>query len=188
MLDALKPFMLSLAPFDQSDFERALPYFKTEELRKGDYFSKAGRVSDRLGFVVDGLLRSFYSIKDKETTTFFLTENSVAVALLSFLQNKPAIENIQALQDSTLITVKRKDLETLYQEDWKWQQAGRVLIENYYIKMEQRSISLQSQSAHERYTEFFYEFPEVIKTVPLHYIASFLGISPETLSRVRKIK
>lgn len=188
MLDILKPFMLSLAPFDQSDFENALPYFKLEQMQKDDYFSKAGRISDRLAFVVDGLLRSFYTIKDKDATTFFLTQGSVAVALLSFLQTKPAIENIQALKPTTLITIKRKDLEILYHENWKWQQAGRVLIENYYILMEQRSISLQSQSAQERYEVFMKEFPEIIQSVPLHYIASFLGISPETLSRVRKIK
>jgi CRP-like cAMP-binding protein len=188
MLEIVKPFMLSLAPFDEHDFENALPYFETEVIKKDDYFIKAGRISDRLGFVVDGLLRSFYTIKDKEATTFFLTPGSVAVALLSFLQLKPAIENIQALQASTLITIKKKHLEVLYHENWRWQQAGRVLIENYYILMEHRSISLQNQSAQERYEAFIKEFPEIIQSVPLHYIASFLGVSPETLSRVRKAK
>jgi len=188
MGEAVKQFIFSLAPFSEDDFVNALPYFKTEVIQKDDYFSKAGRYCDRLGFVVDGLLRSFYIIKDKEATTFFLSPGSVAVALLSFLQTKPAIENIQALKTSTLITIKKKDIEVLYKENWKWQQAGRVLIENYYIKMEQRSISLQSKSAQELYVEFTREFPEIIKSVPLHYIASYLGVSPETLSRIRKIR
>lgn len=188
MDEALKHFIYSLAPFTEDDLVNALPYFRTEVIQKDDYFSKAGRYCDRLGFVVDGLLRSFYIIKEKEATTFFLSPGSVAVALLSYLQTKPAIENIQALKTSTLITIKRKDMEVLFQENWKWQQAGRVLIENYYIKMEQRSISLQSKSAQELYEEFTKEFPEIIKSVPQHYIASFLGVSPETLSRIRKAR
>lgn len=188
MKDTLKSFILTLAPFSDDDFNEALPFFKTEVIKKNAYFSKAGRVSDKLGFVVDGLLRSFYTIKNKDATTFFLTPGSVACALLSFLQTIPAVENIQALQTSTIVTIKRKDLETLYHENWKWQQAGRVLIENYYIKMEQRSISLQNQTALERYRAFTREFPEIVQSVPQHYIASFLGVSPETLSRIRKIK
>ncbi len=176
----------SLAPFDDDELQKALPLFKSESLRKGDFFSKTGRISDRVGFVESGLLRSYFDIKGKETTTFFLQPGSVAAALLSFLRMKPAVENIQAITDSELIYIKRKDLFSLYQENWKWQQVGRVVVETYYVEMEQRSISLQTQSAHERYLRFIKEFPEVIKTVPLNQIASFLGVSSETLSRIRK--
>jgi len=186
MNDALKNLFKSLAPFTDEDFAEADRYFKTETLKKGDFFSKAGRISDRLGFVNSGLLRSFYTIKGKETTTFFQMPGSIAAALMSFLQMKPAIENIQALEDSELVVISRKELLNLYNENWKWQQVGRVITERYYVKMEERTISLQSQSAQERYENFLLEFPELIQVVPLYYIASFLGISPETLSRIRK--
>ncbi len=188
MNEDLKNLFKSLAPFTEEDFNEAKHFFKTETFRKNAYFSKAGRISDRMGFVNSGLLRSFYSIKDKETTTFFQMPGTIAVALASFIQMKPAIENIQAMETSELIVINRKDLFALYKENWKWQQIGRIFIEQYYVKMELRMISLQSQTALERYQFFLKEFPELIKSVPLYYIASFLGISPETLSRIRKYK
>lgn len=178
----------TFAPFTDHEIEIAEPFLKPVSIKKGCFFSKAGMITDRVGFVSRGLLRSFYTIKGKETTTYFLQAGSFAAALLSFLQMKPAVENIQALEDSELIVISRKDLFKLYDENWKWQQVGRVLIENYYVIMEQRSIGLQSLSAHERYNIFLKEFPDVIKSVPLHQIASFLGITPETLSRIRSQK
>jgi len=188
MSEALKSLLQSLAPFSLDELNDALHLFTFECLKKDEYFSKAGRISDRIGFVQSGLLRSYFTIKGKETTTFFQTKGYLATALLSFLQMKPALENIQALEDSELIVITRKNLHKLYNENWKWQQVGRIVIEQYYIKMEQRSIILQSQSAQERYEYFLKEYPELIQSVPLYYIASFLGMSPETLSRIRKAK
>ena len=188
MDEALKSIFRNLAPFTEDELETASSYFKMVPIAKGEYFSKAGRISDRLGFVSKGLLRSFYTIKGKETTTFFQRPGSLAVALPSFLQIKPAIENIQALENSELSVINRKDLFDLNNENWKWQQVGRILTEEGYIKMEERMISLQSESAHERYRNFLIEYPELIKILPLYYIASFLGMTPETLSRIRKAK
>jgi len=186
MNEALKDLFTSLAPFEEEELHAASSFFYTESIPKNAYFSKAGIISDKIGFVTQGLLRSFYNIKDKENTSFFLTPGSVAAALLSFVKLKPAIENIQTLENSELLIISRKNLHKLYENNWKWQQVGRILIENYYVNMEQRTIALQSQTAQERYTQFFKDYPELIKTVPQHYIASFLGMSPETLSRIRK--
>lgn len=188
MNENLKNMFLSLASFSEKELEEAGHFFKNEHIRKNEYFSKQGGFSDRIGFVESGLLRSFYIIKGKETTTFFLLPGSVAAALRSFLHMKPAIENIQAIVDSELIVINRKDLFRLYEGNWKWQQVGRVIIENSYIEMEQRSISLQSMSAQERYAQLLQQSPEIVKHVPLHHIASFLGITPETLSRIRSQK
>lgn len=186
MNEALKILFLSLAPFENNELNEVTNCFESRVIEKNAYFSKAGIISDYIGFVTKGLLRSFYTIKDKETTSFFLTSGAVAAALLSFIKQQPAIENIQALETSEMLVINRKDLHKLYENNWKWQQVGRVLIENYYVNMEHRTITLQSQTAHERYAQFLNDYPEIIKKVPLHYIASYLGMSPETLSRVRK--
>jgi len=188
MNEALKRLLKSIAPFSNQELDDVQHLFTFETLKKDEYFCKAGRISDRIGFVKSGLLRSYFTIKDKETTTFFQTPGSLATALLSFLQMKPALENIQAMEGSELIIIAKRDLLNLYDQNWKWQQVGRIVIEQYYIKMEQRLIILQSQSAQERYEYFLKEYPELIQSVPLYYIASFLGMSPETLSRIRKIK
>jgi CRP-like cAMP-binding protein len=186
MNEALNKLFLSIAPFTGSELNEALPYLQPELIQKGQYFVKAGRIADRIGFVNQGLLRSFYNIKGKETTTFFQLPGTLAAALASFLQMKPAFENIQAMEDSELIIIKRKDLLKLYKESWKWQQVGRVITESYYVIMEKRLISLQTMTAQERYRLFLQNYPELLNTVPLYYIASYLGISPETLSRIRK--
>lgn len=186
MNKAVQNLFTSLAPFTEEELNSASPLFYAESIKKNGYFSKEGMISDRIGFVSKGLFRSFYHVKGKETTTFFQVPGTVVAALLSFLSMKPAIENIQALEDSEVIIIKRKDLLKLYDENWKWQQVGRILIETYYVKMEQRLITMQSRPAHERYKQFLNEFPELIQSVPLYYIASFLGMSPETLSRIRK--
>lgn len=186
MIDQILEFFKSMAPFKDEEILAEVELFELVSIQKHQYFNKAGLISDRVGFVNKGLLRSFYTIKNRETTTFFLLPGAVAASMISFLQRKPAIENIQAMEDSELIVIRRKDLYNLYNKDWKWQQVGRVLIETYYIEMEMRSISLQSQSAKERYSDFLKAYPEVIKKAPQNQIASFLGITPETLSRIRR--
>lgn len=186
MQNSLHEMLKSIAPFSEVELEKALQFFYPVSLSKSEYFNKAGRISEKIGFVKSGLLRSFHILNGKDTTTFFQLPGAIAVDLKSFVKMTPSIENIQAVTDSELMFITRADLYTLYHDDWKWQQVGRVLIENAFIDMEERSITLQILPAQERYKNFLSEFPEVIKQVPLHQIASFLGISPETLSRIRK--
>ncbi len=188
MFESLKSVLCSLAPFSDEELDVALERFYSESLNRNDFFCKAGRIADRLAFVEQGVLRSFYLINGKETTTFFQLPGSIAVSLPSFLKMAPSIENIQALENTELRVIHRNDLYYLYENNWKWQQAGRVLMEQYYIQLEEHMISLQSETAVERYQRLISDSPEVFQTVQLQYIASYLGISPETLSRIRKPK
>jgi len=186
MYDSLRQLLNTLAPFSQEELEKSLPLFRPVRLAKNEFFNSAGRISLRLGFLVNGLLRSFYNLQDKETTTFFELPGEIAVDLKSFVQRKPSIETIQAITDSQLLVISRRELYMLYEQNWKWQQVGRLLVESAYFRMEDRSIFLQTHSAHDRYARFLAEYPEVVKQAPLYQVASFLGISPETLSRIRK--
>ena len=182
----MRKLFKSLAPFDDKELDEAGLLFEDVHIARNGFFNKAGIVSDRIGFVEKGVLRSFYNIDNREITTYFLLPGSVAASLMSFLQKKPAIENIQAIEDSLLNVINRTNLYRLYHENWKWQQVGRILTENYYVEMEQRSITLQYQSARERYEALLKDHPEIIRSVPQNMIASYLGIAPETLSRIRK--
>jgi CRP-like cAMP-binding protein len=186
--ESLKKLFRSLAPFSDEELDEAMKKFYPESLNRNDYFCKAGRIADRIAYVNRGVLRSFYLVIEKEITTFFQLPGSMAVALPSFLQLTPSSENIQALEDTELIVIHRKDLYKLYEDNWKWQQVGRILMEQYYIRLEEHMISLQSETAVERYERLLTRFPEVFQSVQLQYIASYLGISPETLSRIRKSK
>lgn len=186
MYENLRSMLKAMAPFEDGELDDAMDFFSSRLISKNEYFSKEGKISDRIGFVQSGILRSFYTINGRETTSFFLRPGSIAVAMLSFIEMKPSIENIQAISDSELIVINRKDILSLYEENWKWQQVGRLNLEQYYIEMERRAISFQSQTALERYREFVKNNPDIIRSVPLHLIASYIGVSPETLSRLRK--
>lgn len=186
MFTEIFKLLKSVAPFTNEELAEALGLFRVKVIRKNEFISKEGLVCDRLAFIRTGLMRSFYNIKGKDTTTYFLGPGSIAVAMSSFLEEKPAFENIQAIEDSEVLILSKENLESLYRKSWKWQQTGRTIIEKYYVIMEKRSITLQSLSAKERYDMLMQEHPGLLLKVPLHYVASYLGISPETLSRIRR--
>ena len=161
--------------------------FKKMELSKGDFFIKQGKVCDQVAFVVSGKLSNFY-IDDagNEVTCFFVTADSFVSAFTSFLTNTPTHENITALEDSVLRVISKKDIEELSVLIPNMQIFRRIIAENLFIIMEKRIMMLQSQSAHERYEKMLKENPEILLSVPLQYTASFLGITPQHLSRLRK--
>ena len=148
---------------------------------------KQGKVCDQVAFVVSGKLRNFY-IDDagNEVTCFFVTADSFVSAFTSFLTNTPTHENITALEDTVLRVISKKDIEELSVLIPKMQIFRRIIAENLFIIMEKRIMMLQSQSAHERYEKMLKENPEILLSVPLQYTASFLGITPQHLSRLRK--
>lgn len=186
--ESLKSLFGSLAPFTVKELDEAMDFFSPVWLERNDYFCRAGQITDRIAYVCSGALRSYYLINNREHTTFFQLPGTIAVALPGFIQMSPSHESIQALEPSELLVLHRRDLYRLYNENWKWQQVGRILMEQYYIQLENHMISLQSHSATERYEQLLSHQPEIFQHVQLQFIASYLGISPETLSRIRKSK
>jgi CRP-like cAMP-binding protein len=161
--------------------------YNTFEISKGELFIEQGKVCDQVAFVVSGKLRNFYLDEaGNEVTCFFVTPNNFVSAFSSFLTNAPTHENISALEDTVLRTISKKELEDLCELVPKMQIFRRVIVENLFITMEKRIMMLQSQSAHERYEKMIKENPEILLSVPLQYTASFLGITPQHLSRLRK--
>jgi len=185
---SLNEFLKNLAPFSETELIEASQLFSYEVIKKERFFLKTGHYSDRIAYVKSGLLRSYFEFNNKETTTFFATPGTIAGDLHSFLKRIPSKETIQALEETEILYIKRKTLYVQYQENWKWQQVGRLLMEHYYVESEERTIRLQSKSAQELYEHFVQRHPEIIRVASLSYIASYLGMTPETLSRVRKCK
>ena len=182
----LVPGIDILSELTAEEKKYSLSFFKNISVKRGEYISKEGEVCTRIYLVREGILRSYFNMDGKELTTFFNMEGTVATALRSFLKEVSAHENIQALLDCELFYIEKKDLNHLYEKVPKWNKIARLILENVYVKMEERSISLQYDTAKERYLNFLVEFPNVVNRIPLQYVASFLGITPETLSRIRK--
>ena len=161
--------------------------FKPVNIKKGHLWVKEGKVCEHIAFVQNGKLRVFYNDDSgNEITCYFVTQDNFISSFTSFLTNTPTTENISAIEDSSLRIISKSELETLSEEVSKIQIFRRVSAENLFITMEKRIAMLQSQTAHERYERMLKENPDIILSVPLQYTASFLGITPQHLSRLRK--
>lgn len=154
---------------------------------KGQIWMKQGKICDQVGFVVSGKLRNYYmDDAGNEVTCYFVTPDHFITSFTSFLTNTPSNENISALEDAALRVISKKDLEELSVQVPKMQILRRVIAENLFILMEKRIAMLQSRSAFERYEHMLKDDPDIILSVPLQYTASFLGITPQHLRRLRR--
>ena len=161
-------------------------FFKPITLDKGKFFLKAGSYSDQLGFVKTGLMREFLFVDYKEVTKSILTTCNFVVDMASFVFNQPARWNIQALTDCELYVINSADNVKIGQIIPRWQELERVCVAKFFTEMENRIVQLLSLSAKERYEQFFNSNKGLFQQVPLQYLASMLGMTPETFSRIRK--
>lgn len=161
-------------------------FFKPVSLKKGEYFLRTGSPSDRLGFVQSGILREFVFTDDKEITKWISTKGYFALDLSSFMFKIPARWNIQALTDCELYIIENEDYQRIGQVIPRWTELEKLFISKCFAALEDRIIVHLSMTAEERYMQLFNFNSELFNQVPLNYLASMLGMTPETLSRIRK--
>ena len=160
--------------------------FEPALLKKGDYFLKAGRTCDKLSFVQSGLLR-VYSIADgKEVTQWIATKGYFITDLSSLILGATSRWTIQALTDTELHTIGKPAYDRIGEKVAQWPEMERRFIVQCFALMENRIFCHLSMKAEERYEFFFNQHKELFNQVPLQYIASMLGMTPETFSRIRK--
>jgi CRP-like cAMP-binding protein len=174
-------------PFSNEDLDIIKTHLIPKKLRKKQYILQEGDVCKFIAFVEKGTLRS-YSIDEKggEHIIQFALEGWTISDLYSFLTDEPATYNIDALEDSELVLINKTAHEELLRTLPKYDTWIRLQITGAYIAMQRRLTSIISLSLEERYTNFTAAYPEIVQRVPQHMIASFMGLTPETLSRVRK--
>ena len=169
------------------DQEVIKSHLKPKKLRKKQYLLQEDEVCKFIAFVEKGALKS-YTVDDKGTERIiqFALEGWVISDLYSFLTGEPATYNIDALEDSELVLISKAAHEELLKTIPVYETWMRLQVTNAYIAMQQRLTSIISLTLEERYANFTAAFPEIVQRVPQHMIASFMGLTPETLSRVRK--
>jgi len=155
------------------------------EFPKGTLLLEQGKTCKHLNFLESGFARAFYFHDGKEITTWFAFEDDIVVSMYSFTTQKPSLENIEIVETSVLHCISYDHLQQLYQKYPEFNLIGRLLIEKYFIELEERISSLQMQSAKERYQGILNNQPKLLQRASLGHIASYLGISQETLSRIR---
>lgn len=144
-----------------------------------------GRICRHLYFLEQGCLRGFYNLEGKEITHWFGFENDFVTSFHSFITQEPAVESIQLLEGCVLWAISKDTLTRLLDQYREIERLVRIAYEKYYIRLEERFVNAQFRTATERYENLLQQTPHIIDRVSLGYIASYLGISQETLSRIR---
>lgn len=184
-MDKLLALINTLQPLSAGLQARLTQTLRRDAWPRKHWLLQPGQVSDRLYFIEQGVIRGYYLKDDREVTSWFMREGDFIISIVSFYLRQPAREYIELLEDSVVWSITYTQLQQLYRDYPEFNTVGRLLTEKYYMLSELRSQNLRMQTAPERYDQLLVDFPDIFRRVPLKYIASHLGISPETLSRLR---
>ena len=156
------------------------------ELPKKHVLLKVGQVEDHLSFVEKGIIRSFIPKEEHDLTFAFAFDNNFVSGYDSFLTRTPSTYQVETLTKTTLWRLTHDDLQVIYHETEIGNAIGRQASEDLFLKKSKRELSLLDKTAEQRYLDLFTERPELIEKIPLKYIASYIGVTPQALSRIRK--
>ena len=171
----------------KAEWESIKPFFIPKKLRKRQYLLNAGDVCQYFCFVEKGLLRSFSVDKNaNEHVVQFALEGWWISDMGSFLSGDTAVYNIEAIEDSELLLLTRQAMDEMLDQVPKMERYFRLLMQNNIVVLQRRIVGVLSLSAEEKYKRMMKLYPDILQRSPQQYVASFLGITPETLSRVRK--
>jgi len=190
--EALNIFRKSLEKFvvfNEAEWIVFTQHLSFMSLKKKKYFAVPEQVCDKVGFIVSGSIRYFHIIDGEDITSYFSFENEFVSSYKSYLTLQPGITYIQALEDTKLITYTRNDMEQMLQNPllaFKMEHFGRKITEHYLCCYEDRVASFITQTPEERYLSLLETGREILQRMPQHYIANFLGITPVSLSRIRR--
>ncbi|HLZ87562.1 MAG TPA: cyclic nucleotide-binding domain-containing protein [Puia sp.] len=184
----LEQYLRSYMGVADEDMEVLVSAFYPATLEKGDFFLRAGRICDKLSFHREGLMRVFARHGEKEVTQWISFKGNFITDLQGIVCDEPSRFTVQALTRCELYTIDKKDYLDLPRRIAKWATLERMLITRCFGFMETRVFSLLSMSGEERYAYLQGQNPELFDTVPLKYLASMMGMTPESLSRIRKKK
>lgn len=165
-----------------TDFQTIM---KKESFSKKHILHKEGTICNHLFLVEKGIARSFYHKDGKDITAHFAIEKGTITAIDSFIQRKNSRYNIELLEDSEIISISHQDMHKLLQEKPHYEKYIRIFLEQIYIDLAERIEDLLFHTAKERYDKLVENTPNLLQRVQLKHIASFIGITQETLSRIR---
>jgi CRP-like cAMP-binding protein len=170
----------------RTEVDNISTFFKPISLQRNEFFLKEKQYSQHLGFIQSGLMREYFNHDGREITKWISGPGYFIVELASFLFEKPARVNLQALTDCEIYAINKTDYARIAQVVPKWPEIEKTFIARCFTVLEDRVITHLALSAEERYDAFFQYNPELFNLVPLQFLASMLGMTPETFSRIRK--
>lgn len=184
----LQNILTPFAGLTEEDISASLPFWRTREILKGDFYNKQNIVCKDLGIVIKGIFRIYYydSALDEEKNMFFFSEDQFIVSFRSFLAQYPCVYYIEAMEDAEVLLISYQDLQGLYQQHKSWERFGRVLAENFFHGSQGRAEELLLFSHEKRYLNLLNQHPNIVQRIASFHIASYLGIKNQSLSRIKK--
>lgn len=186
MFDQILHKLSQFISLDSREQDLFLSKLNVKQYAKKELILRAGDICRNTYFINYGCLRYYYNVDGQENTAQFFFENGWYTDFDSFLTGRPSRQNIETLEPTELLILSAKDVAQLYEEVPKFERFGRMMAENAFLGVRKRNEMLENQTAEERYLTLMKERPKVFERIPQHYIASYLGIKPPSLSRIRK--
>ena len=160
--------------------------FHKKSYKKGEHLLEAGNICRYVIFIETGLVRYYINQDGEEKTTYFNREDEFVCDYMSFLPQAPAWQNIQALEDTIVWVISHRDLQQFYKDVTNGERFGRLGIEEVFVQAILQIGSLYTDTPDVRYTKFVATFPQLVQRIPQYYIASYVGVKPQSLSRIRR--
>ena len=162
------------------------PHLKTKVLVEKEYFLTEGKTCFEIGFINKGAFRTYYLSDGKEINTQFVFENQFVVDYDSFIQQRPSKYNIQAMENTEIVTFNLSAMKNAYNQSKNWERFGRIMAEQSYKLTTERVESFLFMDGEQRYLDLLKNQAHILDRIPLYHIASYLGLERESLSRLRK--
>lgn len=185
MIEKLLDRLNALHQMDEALIERVKELAQIVTYPKKTFLLKDGQICDKACMVVKGLARAYYINEDKDITSRFMDEGFIITSWVSYYQQQPGDEYIEAMEDTTLACIRYHEIQQLYKEYPQFNIVGRKQTEYSLYLAEMRTRMLRKHTAEEKYNFFLEQHPDLINRVPLKHIATYLGMNEETLSRIR---
>ncbi len=185
-MEELINYLLQFGQLNQQQIDLVKSKIKITKLKKDAYFSEAGKIARQVAFIADGILRVCYYNKGEEITRYFIDENNFAVDINSFSTQIPSSEYIQAITDCTLFVFSRESLAELSQTIIGFDGIVNQITTKSLIEKVKRISPMLAEDAKLRYLNFLENFPKLANRIPLSLLASYLGITQSSLSRIRR--
>ncbi|MGO9480191.1 MAG: Crp/Fnr family transcriptional regulator [Candidatus Kryptoniota bacterium] len=185
-MERIRELFFKMAEYGDSDWEIFSSKLVRKEFPKEVLVLKAGQTENYLSFIENGVVRYFIPKPKNDITFGFSFDDEFECAYESFLTRTPSPYSVGTLAPTTLWRLTYEDLQDVYQRSEKGNLVGRLMGEYQFLKKARRELSLLNDTAEERYLKLFKERPNMLRNIPLKYIASYIGVTPQALSRIRR--
>lgn len=187
MSEQLRAHIAKRINITDSEWKEYFSLFTQRHLKKKEFLMKAGDMCTTQAYIVKGFLRTYYTdSRDHDHTMQLGFEDWWAGDLMAFITEKPAHYSVEALEETDVLLIEKADMMAFFDRNLKFEKYFRILIQSAYVASQQRIIATMSQSAEERYLDLIKKYPNLELRVAQHHIASYLGITPEALSRIKR--